>query len=130
MLNSESQAYVLTSKTLKIIQSDLSWISDVSTLLSLKNDLNWKRHFWKRAEKGSTFFRAVSAKHLHPSYATDTGYYKFIFLLQTENIFVPWMANVQNAIFWLHLLRHWSSINKGNYRIKILPKRVSRAKSR
>ena len=60
----------------------------------------------------------------------NTRYYKFIFLLQTENIFVSWMTNAQNAIFWFHLLRYWSSSKTGNYRIKNLLKRVPWVKRR
>ena len=47
MLNSEPQTYVITSETMQIFVflSDLSKIADVRTLLSLKKDLNWKKHF-------------------------------------------------------------------------------------
>ena len=60
MLHSEPQTYVITSETLQIFVplSDLPNISDFGTLHSLKKDLKWKKHFWKRAKKGSNFFMA------------------------------------------------------------------------
>ena len=60
MLHSEPQTYVITSETLQIFVplSDLSNISDFGRLHSLKKDLKWKKHFWKRAKKGSNFFMA------------------------------------------------------------------------
>ena len=47
MLDSEPQTYVITSETLQIFVplSDLSNISDLATLHSLKKDLKRKKHF-------------------------------------------------------------------------------------
>ena len=73
MLNSEPQTYVITSETLLmfLLLPDLSKVSDVRTLLSLKKWPLLKKAFEKskRAKRAAQFFQRVPLVP-PPSYAT------------------------------------------------------------
>ena len=63
MLHSEPQMYVVTSETLQIFVplSDLSNISDLGTLHSLKKDLKWKKQ--EGQERAAIFSRRLKLRY-------------------------------------------------------------------